>query len=320
MSARRQGEAPFREAEINLDALSGNLSLLREAAADQPTLVDVGANAWGHGVDVLVPALLELGVQGFVVTRLVEAEAIRTFDPQTIIVSTQHSANESFARAAALGVTPAIRSENELHRCFAAQVTRLILVEDDGNGIPAFDAEAIRRASSEAQGRGVEVWRSSDVRPLGAELLGLSENADVASVPLTHPVLRLWAPVTATKQVGSDEGVSYGYTYRTAAQTTLALVSLGYSDGISRAGGSRVPVLIAERTHTVAGRMAMDAFMVDLGDVPAPALGAEATVLGDERRGEPTAVGLGRILGMSSAEITTRLTARPRRYAGQVNR
>ena len=94
-------------------------------------------------------------------------------------------------------------------------------------------------------------------------------------------------------------------------------MTLGYSDGISRSGGNRIPAAVAGNIRTVAGRVAMDAFMVDLGDAAPPALGTEVTVLGDADRGEPTAVGLGRILGMPSAEITTRLTSRPRRSSSR---
>ena len=307
--------AGFREAEIDLAQLARNVARFRELGEGKPLVVDVGANAWGHGLGVVVPALVELGAHGFVVARLDEAEHIRVLAPDALIVTTQHAADEDFERAAVLGVSPAVRSRAEVDRSLAAGVRTILLVADDGAGLPALGPDELRSAAAEAESRGVIPLPADAVAMAGPELLGVSEDDSSTEASGYRPVLRLWGSVAATKRVGADEGVSYGYTYRTTGQTTLALVTLGYSDGISRSGGNQVPAALAGATHTVAGRVAMDAFMVDLGDVPAPALGTEATVLGDADRGEPTARQQARILGMHSAEITTRLTARPRRYA-----
>lgn len=313
MTAPRRA-TPFRDVEIDLAQLARNVARFRELNEGRALVVDVGANAWGHGSHVVIPALVELGVQGFIVARLDEAELVRELAADTVIVTTQHSAEETFERAVELNVAPAVRSFAELERCLAARVPAVVLVEDSGDGVEAFGHEELRRAADEAANRGVNVLPADTWARTGAELLGVSERDSVRGPSGLHPVLRLWGPVAATKRVGADEGVSYGYTYRTAGKTTLALVTLGYADGLSRSGSNRVAAVVDGAVHTVAGRVAMDAFMVDLGDVAAPALGTEATVVGDARRGEPTAQDQGRLLGMTGAEFTTRLTARPRRY------
>jgi alanine racemase len=306
--------APFREASIDLDVLAANVAHFRELTEGAPLFVDVGADAWGHGLDVVVPALTELGAQALVVARLDEAERVRALAPEPLIVTTQHAQGDDFARAAALGVAPLVRSLGEYERAADGGVTGVLLAEETGEGLPGLSPAELDDARADAALRGIAAIVDSAFPVVGAELFGVSED-DSDTAPDFHPVLRLWAPLTATKRVGAGEGVSYGYTYRTAAETVLGLVTLGYGDGLSRAAGNRVEASVSGARHAIAGRVAMDAFMLDLGDVPAPPLGTEVTVLGDARRGEPTAFQHGRALGTHSAEVTTRLSARPRRSA-----
>ena len=304
---------PFRQAEIDLDALAANVVRFRELTDGAPLFVDVGADAWGHGLDVIVPALAQLRAQAFAVTRFDEAEHVRALAPEPLIVTTQHAADEDFGRAAALNVAPLVRSLSEYERAVDGGAPGVLLAEETGEGLPGLSPAELDDARADAALRGVAALVDSAFPIVGPELLGVGEeDADLA--PDFHPVLRLWAPIAATKRVGADEGVSYGYTYRTLTESTLALVTLGYADGLSRAAGNRVDASVDGGRHVIAGRVAMDAFMLDLGDVPAPPLGTEATVLGDARRGEPTAYEHARALGTHSAEITTRLSARPLRY------
>jgi alanine racemase len=79
------------------------------------------------------------------------------------------------------------------------------------------------------------------------------------------PALSLIGEVIAVKQVPAGTAVSYGYTYRTTGASTLALVGLGYADGVPRAASSRAPVRIGAVVGVVAGRIAMDQLVVDLG-------------------------------------------------------
>lgn len=102
------------------------------------------------------------------------------------------------------------------------------------------------------------------------------------------PVLSLVGEVVALKRVEASAGVSYGYTYRTPTATTLALVALGYADGVPRLASNRARVLVGHTTHPLVGRIAMDQFVLDVGDA-AVGLGADAVLFGDPARGEPSA-------------------------------
>ncbi|MYS22852.1 alanine racemase [Streptomyces sp. DvalAA-14] len=131
-----------------------------------------------------------------------------------------------------------------------------------------------------------------------------------------RPVMRLTARLASVKRVPGGHGVSYGHQYVTPGQTTLALVPLGYADGVPRHASSAGPVLVAGKWRVVAGRVAMDQFVVDLGgDAAEP--GDEAVLFGPGDDGEPTAEDWARACGTIAYEIVTRIGPRvPREYVG----
>ncbi len=132
-----------------------------------------------------------------------------------------------------------------------------------------------------------------------------------------RPVMSLKAGVALVKEVPPGHGVSYGHHYVTGGETTLGLIPAGYADGIPRHASGRGPVLVGGRVRTVAGRVAMDQFVVDLGgDRPAP--GSEAVLFGPGDHGEPTAQDWADAAGTIAYEIVTRIGARvPRVYVGE---
>lgn len=101
------------------------------------------------------------------------------------------------------------------------------------------------------------------------------------------PVLSLVGEVVALKRVEGGAGVSYGYSYRTAAPTTLALVGLGYADGVPRAASNRARVAVGGAAYPLVGRIAMDQLVLDVGDASL-GLGGDAVLFGDPARGEPS--------------------------------
>ncbi|MGW3862418.1 alanine racemase [Streptomyces sp. NPDC005047] len=156
------------------------------------------------------------------------------------------------------------------------------------------------------------------VRP-GIAMYGVSPSPEIgtpADLGL-RPVMTLTAALALVKQVPGGHGVSYGHHYTTPGDTTLGLVPLGYADGIPRHASSTGPVLVDGKWRTVAGRIAMDQFVVDLGgDRPEP--GAEAVLFGPGDRGEPTAEDWAQAAGTIGYEIVTRIGSRvPRVYVNE---
>lgn len=148
------------------------------------------------------------------------------------------------------------------------------------------------------------------VRP-GVAMYGLSPSPEMGA-PADfglRPVMTLKAPLALVKHVPGGHGVSYGHAYTTPGDTTLGLVPLGYGDGIPRHASGSGPVLVAGKWRTVAGRVAMDQFVVDLGGEEPPA-GTEAVLFGPGDQGEPGAEDWARAAGTIVYEIVTRIGAR----------
>ncbi|MFJ5936355.1 alanine racemase [Streptomyces sp. NPDC003444] len=156
------------------------------------------------------------------------------------------------------------------------------------------------------------------VRP-GIAVYGISPSPELGtSAELgLRPVMSLKAGVALVKQVPAGHGVSYGHHYVTDGETTLGLVPVGYADGVPRHASGRGPVLVGDTVRTIAGRVAMDQFVLDLGgETPEP--GTEAVLFGPGDRGEPTAEDWAVAADTIAYEIVTRIGARvPRVYLGE---
>jgi alanine racemase len=130
------------------------------------------------------------------------------------------------------------------------------------------------------------------------------------------PAMTVRGRLALVKPVPAGQGVSYGHTYVTARDTTIGVVPMGYGDGIPRHASSTAPVLAAGRVRTVAGRVCMDQFVVDLEGDEAAA-GDPVVLFGPGTHGEPTAQDGADACGTISYEIVTRMGGRmARSYRG----
>ena len=153
-----------------------------------------------------------------------------------------------------------------------------------------------------------------DLVRLGLGMYGLSPFRGQTSEGLNlRPAMRLMARVANAKRVPAGQGVSYGLTYRTPSAGVLALVPLGYADGVPRSAVD-APVAISGHIARTSGRVAMDQFVVDLGpDADADTLvGTEAVLFGGDG---PSATDWAEAAGTINYEIVTRVSPRvPRHY------
>ncbi len=155
-----------------------------------------------------------------------------------------------------------------------------------------------------------------DLVRLGIGMYGLSpfEGTDSAEFGL-RPALRVESRLISVKRVAAGTGVSYGYTYRAAADTWLGLVPLGYADGVARHVSNRGSVWVGGAVHPIVGRVAMDQFVVDLGSLEAQ-VGDRVVLFGDPAEGYPSADDWAEAAGTINYEIVTRLGGRVRREYG----
>ncbi|WP_168197386.1 alanine racemase [Kribbella sp. ALI-6-A] len=177
---------------------------------------------------------------------------------------------------------------------------------------------------------------------IGAGLYGIDELGTGL-----RPAMRLVTKVAQVRRIRAGEGVSYNHDYVTPTDTTIALIPLGYADGIPRSAGTgggsvgagrgthpasgranpahparasanpaspAASVLIRGVRMPVRGRIAMDQFLVDAGDIPVEP-GEPVIVFGPGDHGEPTAADWAQWAGTIPHEIYCGLGSRvPRRY------
>lgn len=190
---------------------------------------------------------------------------------------------------------------------------------------------AFRRALEAASSAGLRVrWRSLantpavlhhpatvyDLPRCGIGIYGVWPDAPAAGL---RPAMTLRSSVALVKRVPAGHGVSYGLTHRTASTTSLALVPLGYADGLPRAASSAGEVWLGGRRRRIAGRVAMDQVVVEVADDPVR-IGDEVLVFGPGDSGEPTAEEWAASCGTIGYEIVARIGARvPRAYRNAVN-
>ena len=155
-----------------------------------------------------------------------------------------------------------------------------------------------------------------DLVRTGVAIYGLSPLPREHATGL-RPAMTARARVILTKRVPAGQGVSYGHAYHTARETTLALVPLGYGDGVPRHASNVGPVALGGRIRTIAGRVCMDQIVIDCGDDPV-AEGDVAILFGPGDDGVPTATDWAEAIDTINYEIVTRFGASrvPRLYDG----
>lgn len=199
--------------------------------------------------------------------------------------------------------------------------------DDDLNQITRFDA-----ACEEAKAAGIDFelrhlvasdgllrypQAHYEMVRIGVALYGLSPFVENTAAEFgLVPAMTATAKVTQTKRVEANEGVSYGYLHRTTAQTTLALIPVGYAEGLPRNATGKAEVSIHGKNYPVNSRVAMDQFVLDVGDDKVVA-GDLVTIFGDPAAGVPSADDLAAACDTINYEIVTRMGGRFRRsYLG----
>jgi alanine racemase len=155
------------------------------------------------------------------------------------------------------------------------------------------------------------------VRP-GIAIYGLDPTEDPAGHGL-RPVMTFVSRIALVKRVAAGEGVSYGHEWVTPGDRVLALVPVGYADGVPRRLGGTMSVQVAGRRRPVVGRVSMDQVVVDLGpaghggvDDAGVAAGDEVLLFGPGTQGEPTAADWAGWLDTIHYEVVTGVGSRPR--------
>ncbi|MCP9470657.1 MAG: alanine racemase [Nitrospira sp.] len=123
------------------------------------------------------------------------------------------------------------------------------------------------------------------VRP-GIMLYGYHTLPNSVAVPDLKPVLSLQTTVAQLRTILPGQKVGYNGTFTARRKTTIAVLPIGYADGIHRRLSNRGFVLIRGHRAPIVGLICMDMIMVDVTNIPGVTVGDEAVLIGrqgDER-------------------------------------
>jgi alanine racemase len=142
-----------------------------------------------------------------------------------------------------------------------------------------------------------------DMVRIGLSLYGLYPSAHLQNTVPLYPVLEVKARITQIKTLPPETGVSYSHTFKTKNNTKIAIVGIGYADGIPRLLSNKMKVIIrGEFAHQI-GNITMDQIMIDVSHIPDLKVGDVVTLLGKEGDLAITADDWANTLGTISWEI-----------------
>ena len=327
-----------------LAALEGGAQWLgvavpEEALALRAAGIDVPILSWlaspGDDLAPLVAAGVDVSASGPWMVRQISAAASRAGRPARVHLSVDTGLNREGSVAAdwldLVDAALAARADGTVDP--VGIWSHFALADDPGHPTIWSQLERYRTALEVAKRRGLRpqvrhlansaaTLATPDahfdlVRP-GIAVYGLSPGPKVGRAEDLglRPAMTLRAEVALAKRVPAGSGVSYGHQYTAATEATLALVPLGYADGVPRHATNVGEVLLAGKRRRIAGRVCMDQFVVDVGDDEVQA-GDEVVLFGSGDGGEPTAQDWAEAVGTINYEIVTRIGPRvPRRYVG----
>lgn len=332
------GAVPVARAAVAAGARELGVTTLTEALELRAAGIDVPVLSWLHTVDAdFAPAItanVELGVSSprhlaAVVdaaretgtTAIVTAKIDTGLNRNGVARDEWHDFLGDLGRAQAEGAvrlrgafSHLVRADELGHPETDVQRDRFVEAVADlrRNGTPP---EVVHIANSAATLTRPDL-RFDMVRP-GIAMYGLTPIPEEGDFGL-RAAMTLRTRVALVKKVTAGSGVSYGHSWVAPRDTVVALLPMGYADGIRRNLSGRIEVQLGGRRRPQIGRICMDQVVVDLGpDGDGVKEGDEALFFGDGRHGEPGAQDWAELLDTINYEIVTAVGGRTvRTYVG----
>ncbi len=142
-----------------------------------------------------------------------------------------------------------------------------------------------------------------DLVRVGLATYGIYPAPHLQSIASLQPAMQVKARITQVKTIAAGTGVSYGYQFIASRQTQIAVVGIGYADGIPRNLSNKIKVLVRGKFVPQVGAVTMDQLMLDVSAIPDLEVGEVVTLLGKDGENEITADDWAAILGTISWEI-----------------
>ncbi|MEG3900743.1 alanine racemase [Microcoleus sp. B4-C5] len=142
-----------------------------------------------------------------------------------------------------------------------------------------------------------------DLVRVGLATYGLYPAPHLQSRSNLKPAMQVKARVTQVKTIEAGTGVSYGYQFIAERQTQIAVIGIGYADGIPRNLSNKMQVLVRGQFVRQVGAVTMDQLMLDVTDIPDLEVGEVVTILGKDGEYHISADDWAATLGTISWEI-----------------
>ena len=142
-----------------------------------------------------------------------------------------------------------------------------------------------------------------DMVRIGLSVYGLYPATHLTSVVTLKPAMQIKARVTQVKTIEAGTGVSYGYQFIAKKQTKIAVIGIGYADGIPRNLSNKIKVLIRGQLVSQIGTITMDQIMLDVSEIPDLQVGEVVTLLGEDGEYSISADDWANTIGTISWEI-----------------
>ncbi len=117
---------------------------------------------------------------------------------------------------------------------------------------------------------------------VGLAIYGLYPAKHLSNAINLKPALQVKARVTQVKTIPPDTGVSYGHHFISDRELRLAVIGIGYADGVPRRLSNQMTVLIRGQKIRQVGSITMDQLMLDVSSIPDLQVGEIVTLLGQE--------------------------------------
>ena len=362
-------------AEVNLDALGGNVRRISRHVSPAEVMAVVKADGYGHGAAAVARTALSHGASRLAVYTVSEGAALRAAGVAAPVLVfgpfTEYEA-ESMWRLKLTPTLTTLESAAYLQRHANGRVLDFHVKLDTGlnrAGVDPGDVVDFMRAVSERypglrhEGtythfaaaeepdkstafEQLDVFRQAvkSMRHSGypSRLTHASNSAATLDLPDARfsmvrtgialygyypsettrrdvaltPALQLVSEVTRVHEIPQGTGVGYGHEFRSRAKTTVALIPIGYGDGLPRSLGNGMGrVLLRGQPAPIIGRVSMDQITVDATGISGVQMGDVAVLIGGQGEAEQDADDVGAQAGTISYDILVRLLPRvPRLY------
>lgn len=122
------------------------------------------------------------------------------------------------------------------------------------------------------------------VRP-GIATYGYAPSEDAEGILDLRPLMTVRTTVAQLREIPAGTSISYGRTYTAERDMRVAVLPIGYADGLLRGLSGKVSFRIRGRMARSVGRICMDMCMVDVSEIPGIRVGDEAALFGYDTDG-----------------------------------